>query len=322
MNDPDPIHPALERMMAGAVIPLDYGRRLRRFVNGDGLAALVMVLPAACLFGTFFLWPFLRGFWLSLHRWDGFSAPVFNGVANYARLAGDTLFLNALENNLIFVAAILILKNTLGLGLAMLLDRAVFARTFFRGVVFVPVTMSFVAAGLLWAWIYNPVFGLLNAFLDFAGLSALKRSWLGDANIALYSIIAVDVWKWLGFHAVIYLAGLQTLPPELYDAAVMDGAGPFRRFVSITLPLMLPVIFISTILGLSGAFVRNFDIVYVLTQGGPNHATEVVMTLMVKRAFQDGAMGYASAMGYALFLIVGLLSVGLLALIRRTRLDV
>ncbi|WP_245469869.1 sugar ABC transporter permease [Mesorhizobium sp. M2C.T.Ca.TU.002.02.1.1] len=135
-------------------------------------------------------------------------------------------------------------------------------------------------------------------------------------------MIAVDIWKWLGFHAVIYLAGLQALPSELYDAAEIDGAGPFRRFLHITLPLMLPVIFINTILGLSGAFVRNFDIVYVLTQGGPNHATEVVMTLMMKRAFQDGAMGYASAMGYALFLIVGLLSVGLLALMRKTRLEI
>lgn len=296
--------------------------RMKRFVNGDGLPALLMVLPALCLFAVFFIWPFARGFWLSLNKWDGFSQPVFVGLANYARLTSDPLFLKALGNNLIFVAAILVLKNALGLGLAMLLDRAVIGRAFFRGAAFVPVTMSFVAAGLLWSWIYNPVFGLLNAFLDSAGLSFLKQRWLGDASIALYAVIAVDVWKWLGFHAVIYLAGLQALPSELYDAAEMDGAGPFRRFLHITLPLMLPVIFINTILGLSGAFVRNFDIVYVLTQGGPNHATEVVMTLMMKRAFQDGAMGYASAMGYALFLIVGLLSVGLLALMRRTRLDV
>lgn len=307
--------------MSEAAASLGLGRRWRRFAGGDALAAFLMVLPAATLFGIFFLWPFVRGFWLSLHRWDGFSEPVYTGIGNYVRLASDPLFLSALGNNLIFVIAVLILKNSLGLGLAMVLDRALFARAFFRGAVFVPVTMSFVAAGLLWAWIYNPVFGLLNAFLDVIGLPGLKRLWLGDADIALYSIIAVDVWKWLGFHAVIYLAGLQAMPRELYDAAEMDGAGPFRRFLYITLPLMLPVIFINTILGLSGAFVRNFDIVYVLTQGGPNHATEVVMTLMVKRAFQDGAMGYASAMGYALFLIVGLLCVGLLAIMRRTRLD-
>ena len=296
--------------------------RFRRFVQGDTFAALVMMAPAAVLFAIFFLWPFVNGIWLSLHRWDGFSAPVFHGLGNYIRLTRDPLFLKALGNNLIFVAAILVLKNGLGLALAMLLDRATYGRAFFRGAVFVPVTMSFVATGLLWSWIYNPVFGLLNAFLDAIGLSSLKMLWLGDADIALYSVIVVDVWKWLGFHAIIYLAGLQTLPRELYDAAEMDGAGAWQRFWYITLPLMLPVIFINTILGLSGAFVRNFDIVYVLTQGGPNHATEVVMTLMMKTAFQNGEMGYASAMGYALFLIVGLLSVGLLALMRRTRLDI
>jgi raffinose/stachyose/melibiose transport system permease protein len=153
-------------------------------------------------------------------------------------------------------------------------------------------------------------------------LAGLKRSWLGDADIALYSIIVVDVWKWLGFHAVIYLAGLQTIPAELHESATIDGAGSLQRFWHITLPLMMPIVFINTILGLSGAFVRNFDIVYVLTKGGPNHATEVVLTYMMNKAFQDGAMSYAAAMGYVLFLIVGLASIGLLALMLRHRLEV
>lgn len=294
---------------------------LRRFrPGGDAAAAAAMLAPAAVLFALFFAWPFLRGLWISLQRWDGFSAPVFVGLANYRRLVHDGLFLAALENNLVFVLAVLVLKNGLGLGLAMLLDRALVLRGLVRAAVFVPVTMSFVAAGLLWSWIYNPVFGLLNTGLDLVGLGSWKRSWLGDADIALYAVIAVDVWKWLGFHAVIYLAGLQTIPAELYDAARVDGAGALRRFWHVTLPMMVPIVLINTILGLSGAFVRNFDIVQVLTQGGPNHATEVVMTLMVKTAFQDGNMGYASAMGYALFLIVGLACVGLLALVRRARL--
>jgi ABC-type sugar transport system permease subunit len=290
--------------------------------SGDGAVALLMVLPAAVLVGLFYLWPFLEGFWLSLHSWDGFSPPVWAGIANYLRLAGDRIFLAALGNNLIFVITVVVLKNVLGLALALLLDRAMRGRSFFRAAVFVPVTMSFVAVGLMWSWIYNPVFGLLNAVLDLAGLGSLKASWLGDAHIALYSIIAVDVWKWLGFHAVIYLAGLQTIPHELYESATMDGAGRIGRFWHVTLPLLMPIVFINTILALSGAFVRNFDIVYVLTKGGPNHATEVVLTYMMAKAFQDGAMSYAGAMGYVLFLIVGLASVGLLALMRRQRLSV
>lgn len=280
-----------------------------------------MLAPAGLLLGLFFVWPFVRGLWISATRWDGFSAPVFVGFANYTRLFGDSLFQGALLNNLIFVALILVFKNGLGMGLALLLDRALFLRGPIRAAVFIPVTLSFAATGLLWSWIYNPVFGLLNAGLDLVGLAGLKRSWLGDADIALYAIIAVDIWKWLGFHAVIYLAGLQTISAELYEAAHLDGANAFRRFRHITLPLMMPVVLINVILGLSGAFVRNFDIVQVLTQGGPNHATEVVMTLMVKTAFQDGNMGYASAMGFTLFLIVGLCCVALLALMRRSRVE-
>lgn len=294
-------------------------RTIRR--DDDATVAAFMLAPAAVLFALFFLWPFVRGLWISLTRWDGFSAPVFVGAANYMKLLGDRLFLGALENNLIFVVLILLFKNVLGLGLAILLDRAIFMRGPIRAAVFIPVTLSFAATGLLWSWIYNPVFGLLNAALGGLGLSGLKMSWLGDADIALYSIIAVDVWKWLGFHAVIYLAGLQTIPDELYEAARIDGAGAVRRFRHVTLPLMMPVILINVILGLSGAFVRNFDIVQVLTQGGPNHATEVVMTYMVKTAFQDGNMGYASAMGYALFLIVALSCVALLGIMRRSKVE-
>ena len=293
-----------------------------RFLAGDGAVAFLMILPAAILFCLFYLWPFVNGFWLSLHNWDGFSDPTWAGLSNYQRLLHDRIFLGALRNNLIFVVAVVILKNVLGLGLALLLNRALVGRAFFRAAAFIPVTMSFVAVGLLWSWIYNPVFGLLNGALDLFGLGGLKQSWLGDADIALYSIIVVDVWKWLGFHAVIYLAGLQTIPSELYESAKMDGAGPLQRFRHVTVPMMMPIVFINTILGLSGAFVRNFDIVYVLTKGGPNHATEVVLTYMMSKAFQDGAMSYAAAIGYVLFLIVGLASVGLLVLMRRQRLDV
>jgi ABC-type sugar transport system permease subunit len=299
--------------------PLVPSRERRGAAGGDGAAAFWMILPAGLLFSLFYVWPFAHGFWLSLTDWDGFSAPRFTGVDNYLRLARDPIFLVAIGNNLIFVVAVLVFKNVLGLAVALLLERAVFGRAFFRAAAFIPVTMSFVAVGLLWAWIYNPVFGLLDAGLDAVGLGAWKQSWLGDAHIALYSVIAVDVWKWLGFHAVIYLAGLQTIPAELYESAVMDGAGRFRRFWSITLPLLMPIVFINMILGLSGAFVRNFDIVYVLTKGGPNHATEVALTYMITKAFQDGQLSYASAMGYVLFLIVGLASVLLLALMQRSK---
>jgi ABC-type sugar transport system permease subunit len=290
---------------------------LARFGYRHRGGATLQILPAAVLFALFIFWPFLRGLWLSFHHWDGFGAATWAGLFNYRRLIGDDIFRGALGNNAIFVVGVVVLKNVLGLPVALLLNQAIRGQSFFRAAVFVPVTMSFVAVGLLWAWIYNPVFGLLNATLDLVGLESLTRSWLGDSGTALYAIIFVDVWKWLGFHAVIYLAGLQTIPSELYESATMDGTNAWQRFWHVTLPLLTPIVFINTILIFSGAFVRNFDLVYVMTRGGPNYATEVVLTDMVREAFLNGAMGYASAMGYVLFLIVGLLSVALVGLMRR-----
>ncbi len=264
--------PASSRLPARA--GADAARRPRPLAGepgGDGLAALVMILPAAILFALFFHLALRAA--ASGCQPDRLGRLLAAGLHRRRQLLSASpataSFLGALDNNLIFVVATLVLKNVLGLALALLLDRALAGRAFFRAASFVPVTMSFVAAGLLWSWIYNPVFGLLNAALDLVGLGFLRHSWLGDANTALYAIIAVDVWKWLGFHGVIYLAGLQTIPADLYESATMDGAGRVRRFWHVTLPLMMPIVFINSILGLSGAFVRNFDIVHVLTEGGP-----------------------------------------------------
>jgi raffinose/stachyose/melibiose transport system permease protein len=296
--------------------------RVGRILAGDGFAATLMLLPAGALFATFMAWPFLHGVWLSLQFWDGFSPPRWAGLANYRRLTGDDVFLGAFGHTVIFVAAVVALKIVLGFAAALLLDRRLRGRAFFRAASFVPVTMSFVAVGLLWAWIYNPVFGLLNAGLDLVGLGGLTRAWLGDRHTALAAIVVVDVWKWLGLHAAIFLAGLQTVPAELYESATLDGAGRLDRFWHVTLPLMMPVVFINVILALAGAFVRNFDIVWVLTKGGPDHATEVVLTDMLREAFQNGDMGYAAAMGYVLFVVVGGLSVLLLGVLRWRRLAV
>jgi ABC-type sugar transport system permease subunit len=168
--------------------------------------------------------------------------------------------------------------------------------------------MSFVVIGLLWSWIYNPTFGLLDAGLRAVGLEALTRPWLSDPATALWAIIAVDIWKWTGFHMVLYLAGLQTIPRDLYEAATIDGAGRWRQLLDVTLPMLAPVTFVNVLLALNGAFVRNFDLVYVMTGGGPNHQTEVVLTHMVAEAFRQGNLGYSAAMGYVLFAIVAIIS--------------
>lgn len=269
----------------------------------------VLILPALALLSVFSLAPFFYGAYLSLHRWDGFNPPEFVGLTNYTTLLlADSVARKALLNTGLFAAGVVVVKNVLALAMALALNRVIRGRTFFRTSVFLPVTFSIVVVGLLWSWFYSPVFGLLNETLRSIGLGQFARSWLSDPNTALLSVMIVDIWKWTGFHMVIYLAALQTLSKEVQEAARVDGAGGWRRFWYVTLPLLAPITFINVLMALSGAFVRSFDLVNVMTSGGPNHATEVVLTLMVKQAFAFGSLGYATAMGYALCAITALVS--------------
>lgn len=264
-----------------------------------------MLLPAIILLIIFVAVPVGLGFYLSFHRWDGFNDPVFIGVNNYIKLfQRDKIFAKAISNTIIFAISVVSIKNVLGLVLGLLVNQKIRGIIFFRTALFLPVTLSFVVIGLLWSWIFNPSFGLLNAGLELVGLDSLIRPWLSDTSTALGAIITVDIWKWTGFHMVLYLAGLQAIPRDLYEVAIIDGASAWQRLIRITLPLLAPVTFINVLLSLSGAFVRNFDLVYVMTDGGPNNATEVVLTHIVTQAFKFGKLGYASAMGFVLFAIV------------------
>jgi ABC-type sugar transport system permease subunit len=204
------------------------------------------------------------------------------------------------------------------LALAVLLNRALRGRAVFRTVLFMPVVMSFVVVGLIWSWIYNYNFGLLNAILGMLGLQAWKQDWLGNASIALGALIVVDIWKWFGFHMVINLAGLQSIPNELYEAARIDGASAWQSFWRVTLPLLKPVTMINVLLATSGAF-NVFDLVYVMTEGGPVNATDVAMLHIYTQAFQFYRFGYAAAMSYILLILVGIVSLVLMRMMRQER---
>lgn len=164
--------------------------------------------------------------------------------------------------------------------------------------------MSYIVIGILWVWIYNPTFGLLNSFLSAVGLDQLILGWLSDARVALFAIIAVDVWKWIGYHMVLYIAGLQAVPKDLYEAAEIDGAGPLAKLRYVTLPMINSTIVINVLMSITGAFVANYDIVYIMTDGGPYHSTEVSLTYIMKTAFTDYNFGKANAMSVILFLMV------------------
>ena len=188
--------------------------------------------------------------------------------------------------------------------LASILVKHFFGRTFFRTAIYIPVTLSYIVIGILWVWIYNPTFGLLNSFLSAVGLDQLILGWLSDARVALFAIIAVDVWKWIGYHMVLYIAGLQAVPKDLYEAAEIDGAGSLAKLRYVTLPMINSTIVINVLMSITGAFVANYDIVYIMTDGGPYHSTEVSLTYIMKTAFTDYNFGKANAMSVILFLMV------------------
>jgi ABC-type sugar transport system permease subunit len=210
---------------------------------------------------------------------------------------------DALLHNVQYAFGTVIGKIVLSLFLAVLLNQALRGRAFYRTALFTPVIMSFVVVSLLWTWLFNDQFGLINNLLRAVGLGGLAISWLGDANNALNSLIIVDIWKWYGFHMVIFLAGLQTIPQELYEAARVDGANRWQQFLRITLPLLKPVMAINITLSLLGAF-NVFEIPYIMTEGGPANATNVLALHAYLQGFKFYKLGYGAALGYGIFILV------------------
>ncbi len=264
----------------------------------------LMCTPAILLFTVFVMCPFLYGIFISLNNWNGLSDMTWNGLKNYLYTLQDKTFWLAMRHTLLYAVVVTVLKNVSGLLLALLLRKNFHGRTVFRVAVYLPVTFSYVVIGVLWSWIYNPTFGLLNSFLNTIGAGALIRGWLSDPNIALYSIIFVDVWRWSGFHMILYLAGLQGIPRDLYEAAALDGASSSKQFFHITLPQLNSTLVINVLMSITGAFIANYDIVNVMTGGGPFNSTEVALTYIMKTALSLNNMGKACAMSVVLFIVV------------------
>jgi ABC-type sugar transport system permease subunit len=265
----------------------------------------LFVLPALSIYSLVVLKPLVYTFWLSFFQWDGASEKVFVGLTNFAKLLGDNIFLTALRNNIAWIVASLLIPMVIGLLLSILLSgiRNQRLRVFFQTTYFMPVIPSLVIVGIIWGWIYNPVFGVINKILELIGLETLKKGWLGDPIWALPSVILAGNWTYYGFCMTIFLAGLQNIGQDLYEAAIIDGANRFQCFWYVTLPGLRNQINLLVVYSLIGSF-KVFDIVYVMTKGGPNHATEVIGTYMYTRAFEQSMVGYGSSMAVVLTLIV------------------
>lgn len=280
-------------------------RRVLTLQRQRGVTGWLMAMPALGFAAVFIFYPLVRGAWVSFFQWDGLSEDMkWIGFRNYENVFNDPIYWESIGHTFQYAFGVTIVKNVLAVLIAVLLNRKLIARGFFRVATFLPVIMSFVVVGILWSWIFNPTFGLLNGFLNAVGLGGWVHGWLSDPSIALWSVMSVDVWKWTGFHVVIILAGLQSIPVELEEAAALDGAGRLRIFWNVTLPLLRPVLTFSVLMSLVGAFVSNYDLVKVMTGGGPSHSTEVALTWIVNTTFSALNVGKANAMSMILFFLV------------------
>jgi raffinose/stachyose/melibiose transport system permease protein len=283
--------------------------RYRRTSPGEARAVgYLYILPAVLVFVLLIVVPLGQSFWYSLFDWDGLSLATWAGLSNYTALLTDpTLrgpFLHALVL-LIFYSALPVL---IGLLLAAAMSRVrVRGLSFYRTVLFLPQVLAMVVVALAWRWIYEPQ-GLLNKSLELVGLGALARPWLGDFQLALPAVGIAGTWVGFGLCMVLFLAGVQTIPRELYEAARLDGAGAFREFLAITLPALRPQIAVAATLTIV-AGLRNFDLIYLTTAGGPGDSTAVPAYEVYHRAFETGQVGSGAAVGIALTALIFFLTV-------------
>ncbi len=256
------------------------------------------------LYAIFVVYSFLSTIYFSMTDWDG-AQPVkrFIGLENYQHLFQDQLMWLSLTHNLIWIAVGTLTPVVIGLVLATLVWSGVRGRIVFRTIFFMPVVLSTVVVGMIWAWIYHPMFGPINLILRAVGLESVARGWLGDLTWALYALLLAALWAYFGFCFVILLAALQNVDMELHDAAKIDGANAWRRFINVTVPQLRPVLTMLLAYTLVGGF-NVFDIVYIMTKGGPANATEVLSTYTYTMAFKQNQVGY----GAALTMIITVLS--------------
>ncbi len=296
--------------------------RTSRHGRRQWLDAYVLVAPALVMFFVFIIYPLLSTIYLSLYDYGLTDARLrFVGLGNFVELGSDPVFWRALGNNLTILAVSVIVQVGLGLILAALIDRgARWGRSIFRTLNFAPVVMSAVAVGILWQLIYDPTVGLANRFVALFGIAPPSQGWLGDPNLAIFSILIVACWQYTGYVMVIVLAGMQSVSQELYEAAALDGAGEVRKFISVTLPSVRNVIIAVVLITMIGA-VKVFDLVYILTRGGPANASQVMSTYIYYNAFTVNRAGYASAISVVLLIIALILGVLQLRLSSRPRED-
>jgi ABC-type sugar transport system permease subunit len=268
-------------------------------VRRDIIPYLFLIIPIL-IYLIWVIGPMFYTFYLSLTNWDGLTTPEYIGLTNYIKLFDDKVFYISLQNNLKWLLAFITIPVVLGLGLAMALNRVIPGDKFFKMSFYMPMVLALVVSGLIWGWMFHPSGGLINSFLEWTGLVEKGPGWLSDRDLVLWSIIIVAVWRQVGYVMVLYLAGLKSINPQLLEAATVDGANGWQVFWRIILPLLAPVTVIVLVISVIDSL-RAFDLVSVMTRGGPANASSVLANFMYIESFNNYKMGYGASIAVILF---------------------
>lgn len=272
----------------------------------EWLSALLFLSPTLVVFSAFILFPLVFSFYLSFHEWNMFSGQrEFIGLANYTQMFGDPEFWRVFRHTIVYTVGTVPVNMALALFVAFILNGQIRGKKFLRTAFFTPVIISSVAAAVIWRWIFDPNLGVLNHVLGLIGISPVN--WMNDPSAAMTALIIVGVWKTFGINMILFAAGLSGIPDHYYEAAEIDGAGPWAKFWRITVPLLSPTTLFIMVLSIIGSF-QVFDLVYVLTYGGPLGSTKVLVFYLYEHAFRFFNMGYASAVAYLLFFVLFILT--------------
>lgn len=288
--------------VAPAMATAPPGRPRLRWWNEETRFSWLAILPALAFFALFVGFPVGYSFYLSFHEWNMMApTPTWVGLENYTELLGDEAFRRSLVQTAIFTAGITACIVVFSLGMAVLLDQKLRWIRLYRTIFYLPAVTSLVAIGIVWVWMFDPQYGLINQVLRGIGIDG--PLWLADTRVALVALILTAAWRNIGYFATIFLAGLQGIDAMYYEAARIDGAGAWAAFWRITLPMLKPTILFVVVMSVILSF-QVFALVYVMTSGGPANSTSVLVFHLYQQAFTYFRMGYASAIGFVLFVII------------------
>ncbi len=277
-------------------------------MNMNTIKPYIFLAPALLILSVFSIYPILHMITLSFYEWNMISpVKTFVGLTNFINLASDMKFYQIIGNTLIYVVFTVSLNIVLGMALALFLNKKTKINSFLQSIAFFPYIVSLASISLLWMWIMNKDFGLLNALLEFLHLQTID--WLGSTTYALISLIIISVWKGVGYNALIILASLQSVPKYLYEAARLDKASSWKIFRKITLPMISPTVFFLTLMDAIASF-KVFETIQIITEGGPQNSTNTLVFALYEYGFHFYKIGYAASIGVVLFLIIAIFTIG------------